>query len=51
MEMSGQSYDEVSNMPVQRFMDYIKWKTKLEEEKNKKIKEEIDKENYKFKIK
>jgi hypothetical protein len=42
MEMSGQGYDQVINMPVKRFIDYIKWKTKVEEEKNSKIKEEMD---------
>jgi len=39
MEMSNQSYIEVVSMPVKRFYDYVRWKTKLEEEKRKLIKE------------
>jgi hypothetical protein len=39
MEMSKQSYYDVCLMPVQRFYDYMKWKTKLEEEKAKMISE------------
>jgi hypothetical protein len=36
MELSKQSYDEVISMPYTRFVDYIKWKTELENEKEKK---------------
>jgi len=39
MEMSKQSYFEVSLMPVQRFHEYMKWKTRLEEEKSKMLQE------------
>lgn len=39
MELSGQSYPEVVNMPVKRFYDYLKWKTDLEDEKQKMIRE------------
>lgn len=35
MEMSKQSYSEVMMMPVQRFYNYLKWKSDLEEEKKK----------------
>ena len=35
MEMSKQSYDECMSMPLNRFQDYMKWKSKLEEEKQK----------------
>jgi len=40
MEMSHQSYTDVVMMPVKRFTDYLKWKSKLEEERHKKIEEE-----------
>jgi hypothetical protein len=43
MEMSGQSYTECMLMPYKRFQDYMKWKSKLEDEKQKKIQEEIKK--------
>lgn len=39
MELSGQSYIEVMQMPVQRFYNYLKWKVDLEEEKKKTISE------------
>ena len=39
MELSKQSYNEVLSMPHKRFTDYIKWKTELEEEKEKKYEE------------
>jgi len=41
MEMSKQSYIEVCMMPYKRFQDYMKWKARLEEEKQKRIEEEI----------
>lgn len=41
MEMSKQSYDGVIEMPVQRFYNYLKWKSDLEEEKKKMLAEEI----------
>jgi hypothetical protein len=43
MEMSKQSYNETVLMPVNRFYNYLKWKTELEEEKRKMITEEISK--------
>lgn len=43
MEMSKQSYAETVDMPVNRFYNYLKWKTDLEEEKRKMISEEIGK--------
>lgn len=39
MELSSQSYPETMSMPVQRFYDYLKWKSDLEDEKQKLIKE------------
>lgn len=41
MEMSRQSYHDVIHMPVKRFYNYLKWKTDLEEEKQKQIQEEV----------
>ena len=41
MEMSKQSYIEVCMMPYKRFQDYMTWKARLEEEKQKRIEEEI----------
>jgi len=35
MEMSKQSYSDTMLMPVKRFQDYLKWKTDLEDEKQK----------------
>jgi len=43
MEMSGQSYTDVLLMPTKRFQDYLVWKTKLEEEKQKRFAEESKK--------
>ena len=40
MEMSSQSYEEVINMPVSRFYEYLKWKAKLLEDKRKAMEEE-----------
>ena len=40
MEMSSQSYEEVINMPVSRFYEYLKWKSKLLEDKRKAMEEE-----------
>lgn len=37
MEMSKQSYFDIMMMPVKRFQDYLKWKTALEEEREKKM--------------
>ena len=41
MEMSKQSYEDVVSMPVQRFYNYLKWKSDLEEEKKKMLAEEV----------
>jgi len=41
MEMSHQSYSECMLMPFKRFQDYLIWKSRLEEEKQKRINEEI----------
>lgn len=43
MEMSKQSYSEIMKMPVKKLFNYLKWKTKLEEEKQKRIEEETKK--------
>lgn len=51
MEMSHQSYIEVVAMPVKRFYDYLKWKSKLEEERQKRIEEENVKLSQKMKVK
>ena len=40
MEMSKQSYHEVMFMPIKKFYDYLKWKSDLEEEKQKLMEEE-----------
>jgi len=40
MEMSKQSYIEVIMIPVKRFYNYLKWKSDLENEKQKQINEE-----------
>ena len=40
MEWSRQSYEEVMNMPVQKLMDYLTWKTNLEESKRKMLEEQ-----------
>jgi hypothetical protein len=39
MEMSEQSYIDVVSMPLQRFYNYLKWKTKLEEERRNSMEE------------
>ena len=49
MEMSKQSYVECMSMPLKRFQDYMVWKTKLEEEKQKRINEEMGKHGKSFK--
>ena len=43
MELSKSSYPDVMLMPVKRFQDYLKWKSKLEEEKQKRFEEESKK--------
>lgn len=39
MELSKQSYDEIMKMPVKKMYDYLKWKTDLEDTKQKEIHE------------
>ena len=39
MELSGQTYDSITVMPIQKLYEYLKWKSDLEEEKQKIIKE------------
>lgn len=39
MELSKQSYVEVSQMPVKRFYDYLKWKSDLEDERRREMEE------------
>ena len=39
MEMGKQQYDAIMSMPVKRFNDYLKWKSDLEEEKAKIMKD------------
>jgi hypothetical protein len=41
MEMSKQGYQDVVDMPIKRFYNYLKWKTDLEEDKKKMIEEQI----------
>lgn len=36
-------YNDIINMPVQRFYNLLRWKTKLEEEKKQKFDEEVNK--------
>jgi hypothetical protein len=43
MELSKQSYKDTVLMPVKRFRDYMVWKVKLEESKQKKIDEQMKK--------
>ena len=45
MELSKQSYVDTVQMPVQNFYGYLKWKSKLEEEKQKRIEEETKKQS------
>ena len=37
MDLTGQKYLDIMYMPVKTFLDFIKWKMQVEEEKNKKI--------------
>jgi len=42
MELSGQSYTDTILMPVKKLQDYLKWKSQLEEEKQKRIQEDTN---------
>jgi len=48
MEMSRQAYVECLSMPFKRFQDYMIWKSKLEDEKQKRINEEMGKHGKSF---
>ena len=43
IEMSKQSYDQVIAMPIKRFYNYLRWKSDLEDEKQKMILDEVGK--------
>lgn len=43
MDLSKQSYIDITFMPVKRFLDYLKWKVALEEDKQKRYAEESNK--------
>jgi len=49
MELMKQNYLDIMLMPVKRFYDLIKWKSDLEEERNKLMKEEETKRSNKRK--
>jgi hypothetical protein len=49
MELMKQNYFDIMLMPVKRFNDLIKWKSDLEEERNKLIREEETKRSSKRK--
>jgi hypothetical protein len=49
MEMSKQSYVECQLMPMKRLQDYMKWKDKLEREKQKQLDEEASQYGKSFK--
>ncbi len=40
MELSKQSYIDIMNMPILKMLSYLKWKSSLEEERAKIMKEE-----------
>lgn len=42
MELMKQPYYDVVFMPIKRFQDLIKWKTELEDERKKIMKEKED---------
>jgi len=39
MELGSQQYEDIMEMPINRLYEYLEWKSKLEEEKSKLIKE------------
>jgi len=39
MDLTGQKYIDIMYMPIKTFLDFIKWKIEIEEEKQKKIEE------------
>jgi len=46
MEFSKQGYIETVMMPVKKFYDYLKWKTTLEEERQKIMEEQTSQMKY-----
>lgn len=40
IEMLGMDYPNIMNMPVKRFYDLLKWKSDLEEERQKQLESE-----------
>jgi len=43
MELTKQNYESIMVMPIKRFNDFLKWKLKLEEDKENLMKEELAK--------
>ncbi len=43
MEIIKKAYNNVSEIPIKRFYNYLKWKTDLEDDKKKMVDEEIAK--------
>ena len=43
MELGKQQYSSIMMMPINRLHEYLKWKSKLEEEKQNAIDEELGK--------
>ena len=42
MEAGNQQYESIVKMPVQKLNDYLKWKTKLNKEREAKLNESND---------
>jgi hypothetical protein len=41
MEMAKQPYTDTVEMPITRFQNYLRWKIKLEEDKNKALSDQL----------
>lgn len=41
IELTRSPYGDIMLMPINRFYDFLKWKSKLEEEKQKQMEEEF----------
>jgi len=41
MELTKQPYESIMLMPINRFQNFLKWKSNLEEEKQKAMTEEL----------
>ena len=50
MEWAKQSYNDTMKMPVKKMQDYLSWKTKLEEEKQKLLEEQSNEANNTSKV-